>query len=390
MPKLKLTEITAPCAIVTLGPTDESIDDVMKITNMSTGRLGVEIAVSLMNTYSGYPTPMKLLLVGNKTAYRSNVTEIRKLEEQGAEYVTVGGFKDGAYVTSETDDMLKVLERLMTDNRVDFIFHSAAVGDYTGKFATNNILLAEEIMELLRTNGTAVTADDIAKVLAAPSRVFNSDTKMSSDEPHMIVGLGLTPKVIARINGFAENNGYKTRLISWKLLSDVPKEELYDVALHHGKRNGSWLVVANDLSRISDGGHWAMVLDVAEETAHEVNTKGEIADYLSTLTLAEAQRELLERSVELGFKFKDGVEFKLLTAENGVNIGAVAIEGDHALMHIMAEFQGRGLGRDAVSLCLDEGLQLYASDVWGNKQTYEKFGLTVCGTDERGCELMSR
>lgn len=270
---------------ITLGPTDESIDDIMKMTNMSTGALGVAIAKAL--AAADTQKRLQLYLVCNKAAYLMNRVEMDALLAGGAKMLTIGGLKGDVRITSETDDLLDVLEKLYADVRVDWLFHCAAVGDYTGKFATSARLLAREIFALREKEGDAFIEDAIFEVLKQPKSVFNQDTKMSSDEPEMIVGLALTPKVIARIVGFAQAGGYETRMVSWKLLSGVPQEELYDVALQHGRRNKSYLVVANDLDRIQPGEHWAMIIDVASGEKREVFTKDEIADTLAKEVLGQ-------------------------------------------------------------------------------------------------------
>lgn len=271
--------------VVTLGPTDETIDDIMKITNMSTGALGKIIAETLMRRAKEGGKKLQLWLVCNKTAYLINRVAIDAMLQQGAHLVIIGGLKNGVRVISETEDMLRELETLFTQNHIDYFFHCAAVGDYTGRYASSSTKLAGEIYSLYQkkmAEGQPLTQEDIAAVLQNPTDVFNQDTKMSSDEPGMIVGLGLTPKVIARINGFAEKAGYKTHMISWKLLSGVTEEELYNVALQHGWRNGSALVVANDLDRISDeGGHWAMLTHMDTGERQYATTKEDIAEKLA-------------------------------------------------------------------------------------------------------------
>ena len=266
--------------VITLGPTDESIDDVMKITNMSTGGLGVEIARALM-THQGFDAEIKLWLICNNTTYRANKTELDELLGKGAQMITLGGVKNGQRVTSETDDLLNELTELFQREKIDYLFHAAAVGDYTGKFATSASLLAEEIAAAQKAKGESLSVEELQKILAQPSRVFNQDTKMSSDEKQMIVGLGQTPKVISHIMDLARKNGHPTKLISWKLLSDVSQEELFEIALKHGQKNGSWRVVANDLARIGGGQHWAMIIDPATGTFDEAQTKQEIAQQLA-------------------------------------------------------------------------------------------------------------
>ncbi len=270
--------------VVTLGPTDEKIDDVMKITNMSTGALGALIAGTLNRRSKKVNKSLELWLVCNKTTYLINRAVIDELVSEGARLVTIGGFKQGQWVLSETEDMLFELEKIFAENKIDCIFHSAAVGDYTGRFATSATLLAQELqsaMQKAQAEGRVLSADEMKAIIAEPKNVFNQDTKMSSDEPGMIVGLGLTTKVISRINGFAEKSGYATRLVSWKLLSGVEEQELYDIALAHGRRNNSFMVVANDLDKISADGHWAMLINIENASRIYAHNKQEIADKLA-------------------------------------------------------------------------------------------------------------
>ncbi|NLW78231.1 MAG: hypothetical protein GXY32_02310 [Ruminococcaceae bacterium] len=267
--------------VVTLGPTDETIDDIMKITNMSTGALGSIIAQTLMARASA-EKPVELFLVCNKTAYLINRPALDGLIARGAHLVLIGGVKHGVRVTSEAQDMLDELEKLYQNHKIDYLFHSAAVGDYVGRYASSARMLADEIYALYRQAGAeGFNAEAIADVLRAPKSVFDRDTKMSSDEPDMLVKLGLTPKVIARITGLAKAAGYETKMISWKLLSGVSEAELLDVALQHGKRNGSYLVVANDLAQINDGGHKAIILNVASGEKVVATTKQDIANKLA-------------------------------------------------------------------------------------------------------------
>ena len=272
-------------AVVTLGPTDESIDDVMKITNMSTGFLGTIIAQTLLSRDT--QKRVLLWLVCNKTTYLINKVKIDALLEQGAQLVLIGGVKNGKRVTSETQDMADELRALFSQQKIDYLFHSAAVGDYTGTFATNASLLAKEIVAAIgqwQAAGESVSSEKIAEILQNPQNLFNQDAKMSSDEPGMIVRLGLTPKIISHINSFAEAGGYTTKMVSWKLLSGVSEEELYNVALAHGRRNKSFLVVANDLDRISASEHWAMLINVATGARTYAHTKEEIANAICEAT----------------------------------------------------------------------------------------------------------
>ena len=55
--------------LITAGPTNEYIDEVMKITNMSTGRLGIELTKNYLN--EGY----EVTLIATRSVIRSNLYE---------------------------------------------------------------------------------------------------------------------------------------------------------------------------------------------------------------------------------------------------------------------------------------------------------------------------
>ena len=60
--------------LITAGPTNEYIDEVMKITNMSTGRLGIELTKNYLN--EGY----EVTLIATRSVVRSNLYERYNLE----------------------------------------------------------------------------------------------------------------------------------------------------------------------------------------------------------------------------------------------------------------------------------------------------------------------
>lgn len=66
----------------------------------------------------------------------------------------------------------------------------------------------------------------------------------------------LTPKVIGMIKKQAPD----VKLVGFKLLDGVSKEELLRVATKLREKNQADYIVANDLSKIGGGKHWAMVV----------------------------------------------------------------------------------------------------------------------------------
>jgi phosphopantothenate---cysteine ligase (CTP) len=92
--------------VVTAGPTYEPLDEVRRLTNFSTGRLGSELAAFL--TREGHSVT---LLIGQQASYRG---------EQNA--ATVKSFTTTANLSEQLEGLSK--------SKVDAVFHAAAVSDF--------------------------------------------------------------------------------------------------------------------------------------------------------------------------------------------------------------------------------------------------------------------
>jgi phosphopantothenoylcysteine decarboxylase/phosphopantothenate--cysteine ligase len=149
--------------IVTAGPTFEPLDDVRRLTNFSTGRLGTELANFL--TARGHTVT---LLIGESATYAG----ARKAK-------TVKVF-------STTADLRAQLKSL-AGKKVDAIFHAAAVSDFG--FGT---IFAE------------TKAGEFAALKAAK--------KISTRAGALLVELVPTPKIIAELRGWFP----KTKIVGWK------------------------------------------------------------------------------------------------------------------------------------------------------------------------------
>jgi phosphopantothenate---cysteine ligase (CTP) len=149
--------------IVTAGPTYEPLDDVRRLTNFSTGRLGTELANFL--AARGHKVA---LFVGEQATYSG---------QRRAQHVEM---------FSTAADLGKRLQSLAA-RRVDAIFHAAAVGDFTfGK-----IWLQSPSGELTESK--------------APK-------KISTRQGKLLVELAPTPKIIAGLRGWFP----RTRIVGWK------------------------------------------------------------------------------------------------------------------------------------------------------------------------------
>jgi len=155
--------------IVTAGPTYEPLDDVRRLTNFSTGRLGTELANFL--TTRGHEVT---LLLG-ETATWAGERRAKK----------VAAF-------STTADLRGKLKAL-AERPFDAIFHVAAVSDFTF--------------------GKILSPDDQKAV--RPSK------KIPTREGKWLVELVPTPKIIAELRGWFP----RARIAGWKYEADGKRAE---------------------------------------------------------------------------------------------------------------------------------------------------------------------
>ena len=255
--------------IITSGPTNERIDAVMKITNMSTGALGCRVAQKLLEN----PDVDKIYYISPKLAYKPDYP-----------------FDDGRLhliQVESTDDLLNTLGVLLRNpgEHIDAVVHSAAVGDYKGRYAIRAEDLITEILKAQSDTQGLLTREQLTEIFVSPKSLQDDSTKISSYEPNLMVMLDLTPKVIGSIKQAAPN----TMLIGFKLLEGITNQELFDVASRLRRKNDADYIIANDLARIGGGKHWAMIVgqDKADPEKDavvcECQDKNEIADVIQNL-----------------------------------------------------------------------------------------------------------
>lgn len=208
--------------IITGGPTNEPIDEVMKITNMSTG--GTSCALAESFAAAGYEVT---LILNNAVKYspRDNVKIVR---------------------VETTDDMLAAIEAEARLDDTDAIIHAAAVGDYKADFTFLLEDLADEIYAKL---GEIKSAEDILSIMEDPNCKIDNSSKISSYQKNLTVKLGLTTKIISKLRFWFPD----ALLVGCKLLDNVEKGELFDVATALCKKNNMDYILANDLADLQAG-----------------------------------------------------------------------------------------------------------------------------------------
>jgi phosphopantothenoylcysteine decarboxylase/phosphopantothenate--cysteine ligase len=153
--------------IVTAGPTYELLDDVRRLTNFSTGRLGTELANFL--TARGHRVT---LLIGELATY-------------------VGESRAKSVIIYSTTADLRSKLKSFSGKKMDAIFHAAAVSDFTfGKMFTRDA--------------------------AGNLKPFKPSRKISTRGGNLLVELVPTPKIIAELRGWFP----RTRIVGWKFEAD--------------------------------------------------------------------------------------------------------------------------------------------------------------------------
>jgi phosphopantothenate---cysteine ligase (CTP) len=149
--------------IITAGPTFEPLDDVRRLTNFSTGRLGTELANFLV-------------------ARRHRVTLLR-----GAGATFKGDCPAQTVKSFSTTSDLRAQLKSFSGQKIEAIFHAAAVSDFSfGK------IFAE------KTPGKFVA--------------LKAAKKISTRQGALLAELVPTPKIIAELRGWFP----KTKIVGWK------------------------------------------------------------------------------------------------------------------------------------------------------------------------------
>jgi phosphopantothenoylcysteine decarboxylase/phosphopantothenate--cysteine ligase len=177
--------------IVTAGPTYEALDEVRRLTNFSTGRLGSE----LVNFLTGRGHQVTLL-IGQAATWRGerNATDVQTF--------------------TTTDDLLERLRKLSAPD-VQAVFHAAAVNDF--KFGNVWQGIPGERMRRVRAN------------------------KIPTRSENLLVELRPTAKVIAELRGFFP----KAVLVGWKFEVDGSQKAAIEKAERQIAENNTNACVAN-------------------------------------------------------------------------------------------------------------------------------------------------
>ena len=217
--------------LITSGGTNEKIDRVRSITNHSTGQLGKVITETFLER-------------GDQVTL---VTSPKAVQPPPHPNLTI------IHVVNVAD-LFENLEALVKTN--DVLIHAMAVSDYTPVYMTglDEVSASSDLTEFLTKS--------------------NSESKISSQDDVQVLFLKKTPKIISLVKKWNPD----IRLIGFKLLVNVSKEDLLETARASLINNQAELIVANDLTKISEQGHEAYL--VRKDKVTQAHSKLEIAQLL--------------------------------------------------------------------------------------------------------------
>ena len=211
---------------ITAGGTSEPIDGVRRLTNVSTGLLGWYCLEAILDYFCARKrSDFRITYILTDTAFR------KVLSEKQRSFVDFIPAFDAESVYHAVDALTKRVP-------VDFFIHSMAISDFTLAYVASTEELAKEINSLPPYSSDAGSA--VREVLENPANRYSLTEKIPSDR-NIILGLKRTQKVIPLI----KQNNPDTCLVGFKLLKDVPEEELIRVANRLAGENGCDMVFAN-------------------------------------------------------------------------------------------------------------------------------------------------
>jgi phosphopantothenate-cysteine ligase len=251
---------------ITAGGTEESIDGVRKITNMSSGSLGwhcLEAVLFFMRKHNRTD-----FLVHYIKAPKALTKEVNAEDARCINFVNV----------TNTQSVYDCIDSLMDEVKIDLFIHAMAISDFSYSYSASIAALAEELyLKFVADNN--ISKEKIEAILTNPIHKHDADEKISSSEK-IIMGFETTPKVIALI----KKKNRETFLVGFKLVKNNHDNNLIKQAEKLRMTNDCDAVFANEASQLSEEGHAGLLLYKGEIVARPVGKK-QIAEAIVNLAM---------------------------------------------------------------------------------------------------------
>lgn len=257
---------------ITAGGTEEPIDGVRKITNMSSGSLGWYCLEAVF----------KVMQELNRTDFRihyikapSAITKSLSVEKTS--------FVNFVNVTN-TQSVYDSVEKLMNEEKINIFIHAMAISDFAYSYTTPIANLAEELYSAFAHNAN-ITKEEITEIITNPQSKHAGESKISSQK-EIVMGFRTTPKVISLIKKMSKD----TFLVGFKLIKtegcEAREKKLIEEAEKLRITNKCDAVFANEASDLSVANHSGILLHNGEIIAKPIGKKN-IAESIVNLTMRE-------------------------------------------------------------------------------------------------------
>ncbi|MDY5099875.1 MAG: phosphopantothenoylcysteine decarboxylase [Oscillospiraceae bacterium] len=247
--------------LITAGGTSEPIDNVRRIANTGTGRLGSLIA----DEFSANSSVDRIFYVCARDSVRPASEKVTCVEIQSV------------------NDLEAAVTQIAGCCPIHAIIHSMAVSDFR-----------------VRAVSTVGDLADFLQRGASPDRPLPDEIERGMDEGDLRAGAGKlssqmhsplillepTQKVIPLLRGLAKD----AVIVGFKLLNQVSEEDLLDTAHRLLVKNGCDFVLANDSAQIEGDRHHGYLLD-ADKNVRTFETKQEIARGIVQTVLSEVAKK---------------------------------------------------------------------------------------------------
>ena len=257
---------------ITAGGTEEPIDGIRKITNMSSGSLGwhcLEALLAYMHKHN-----KKDFRIHYIKAPKAITKELDANDQPFVNFVSV----------SNTQSVYDSVEDLMNKVKIDLFIHAMAISDFAYSYSASISDLATELHQAFMQEKN-ISIEEVEAILHNPKSKHKKDDKISSQK-EIIMGFKTTPKVISLI----KNKNPETFLVGFKLVKSNSEEFLIEQAEKLRKTNQCDAVFANESSQLSEESHAGILMHQGKIVARPTGKK-EIAETIVNFALKEILKD---------------------------------------------------------------------------------------------------
>ena len=214
--------------LITAGGTAEPIDNIRSITNTGTGKLGS--------------------LIADRFAAEPSVDRIVYVHGRGA--VLPGSEKAVCIEAPHTMAVQEAIRNACEQYKPDAVIHSMAISD----FMVASVVPLEQVgrlhnMAVIGNQHYDREYDEALVEVTKNADLRNQYAKIPSSIGFPVVFLEPTPKIIPEFKKLVPD----AVLVGFKLLDEVPEDELFEVARKLMEKNDCDFVLANDYQTVQKG-----------------------------------------------------------------------------------------------------------------------------------------